>query len=161
MADALLLERDGVLDGQLWRLWSGHLLHLDALHAAINITALAVLMHIAARMRQLGPLLVSSLWMMPLLSASLLLLSPGLQWYAGLSGLLHACAAWLLLRHGGVAMWTGLALLAAKLAWEQLSPAAAETSAFPVIHLAHLIGAGVGLALAWPQRLRSLGVRRS
>ena len=92
--DALVLDRDAVLGGQLWRLWSGHWVHLDARHAAINLAALMVMALIAGRMRLLRPLLVASLLMMPLIAALLLLTAPDLQWYAGLSGLLHGWAAW-------------------------------------------------------------------
>ncbi len=146
--DALVLERDAVLRGQLWRLWSGHLVHLDLRHATFNLAALALLAAIAARMRQLPALLRTSLLLMPLLSIGLLLAAPALQWYAGLSGLLHGWAAWLLLRHGGrIALAAGI-VLAAKLAWEQIAPATGSM-AFPVIHAAHLIGAllGAGFAL--------------
>ena len=152
--DALVLDRDAVLGGQLWRLWSGHWVHLDARHAAINLAALVLMALIAARMRQLRPLLVASLPMMPLVAALLLLTAPDLQWYAGLSGLLHGWAAWLLLRRGGGVATIGAVLLAGKLVWEQVAPAA-DASAFPVIHAAHLIGALVGAALALPGALRA------
>lgn len=152
--DALVLDRDAVLGGgQLWRLWTGHWVHLDLQHAAINLLAMAALALIAARMRQWRPLLRTTLWMMPLIAAGLLLAVPDLQWYAGLSGLLHGCAAWLLLRHGGRVAVVGAVVLATKLAWQQLAPAAAD-AAFPVIHAAHLIGALVGAALAVPAALR-------
>lgn len=144
--DALVLDRDAVLGGQLWRLWSGHWVHLGLRHAAINLCALALLALIAAHMRQLRPLLYTSLLMMPLMATLLLVAAPDLQWYAGLSGLLHGWAAWLFLRHGGRVAAVGAALLAGKLAWEQLAPAA--DAAFPVIHAAHLVGAIVGAALA-------------
>ena len=151
--DALVLDRDAVLGGQLWRLWSGHWVHLDARHAAINLAALVVMALLAARMRLLRPLLVASLLMMPLIAALLLLTAPDLQWYAGLSGLLHGWAAWLLLRRGGGVATSGALLLAGKLVWEQVAPAA-DASAFPVIHAAHVIGALVGAALALPGALR-------
>lgn len=153
MFDALVLDRDAVLGGQLWRLWSGHWVHLDAHHAAINLIALVLMALIAVRMRQLRPLLAVSLPMMPLVAALLLLTAPDLQWYAGLSGLLHGWAAWLLLRRGGGVATIGALLLAGKLVWEQIAPAA-DASAFPVIHAAHLIGALVGAALALPGALR-------
>lgn len=148
MFDALVLDREAVLGGELWRLWSGHWVHLDLRHAAINLCALALLALIAARMRQLRPLLARSLLMMPLTAVLLLLAAPGLQWYAGLSGLLHGWAAWLLLRHGGRTAAVGAVLLAGKLVWEQLAPTA--LAAVPVIHAAHLAGAIVGAALALP-----------
>lgn len=150
--DALVLDRNAVLGGQLWRLWSGHWVHLDPRHAAINLAALVLLAAIAARMRQLGPLLWASLLLMPLLALGLLACVPTLQWYAGLSGLLHGWAAWLLLRQGGWLAAAGAALLAAKLTWGLLAPSHGDAP-FPVIHEAHLIGAIVGAALALPAAL--------
>lgn len=150
--DALVLDRDAVLGGELWRLWSGHWVHLDARHAAINLAALVLMALIAVRMRQLRQLLVASLLMLPLIAVGLLLAVPDLQWYAGLSGLLHGWAAWLLLRRGGGVATIGALLLAGKLVWEQAAPAA-DASAFPVIHAAHLIGALVGAALTLPGAL--------
>jgi len=156
--DALVLDRDAVLGGQLWRLWSGHWVHLDLRHAAINLVALALLALIAVRMQQLRPLLDASLLMMPLSAAALLLAVPDLQWYAGLSGLLHGWAAWLLLRQGGRVALAGAALLAGKLVWEQVAPVA-DDATFQVIHAAHLAGALVGAALALPGALRRRRLR--
>jgi rhomboid family GlyGly-CTERM serine protease len=158
--DALVLDIDAVLGGQLWRLWSGHWVHLDAHHATINLVALVLLAVIAARMRQLRPLLWASLLMMPLIGIGLLGFVPTLQWYAGLSGLLHGWAAWLLMRHGGRLAVVGAAVLVVKLIWEQ-SGAVGGDPMFPVIHEAHLIGAVVGFALALPgyQRQRRRGMR--
>ncbi|WP_394002163.1 rhombosortase [Luteimonas sp. WGS1318] len=151
--DALVLDRDAVLGGELWRLWSGHWVHLDPRHAAINLVALVLMALIAARMRLLRPLLVTSLLMLPLIAAGLLLAVPDLQWYAGLSGLLHGWAAWLLLRRGGRIALIGTVLLAGKLIAEQWTPVAG-VAAFPVIHAAHVTGAIVGAALAVPGALR-------
>lgn len=151
--DALVLERAAVAGGQWWRLWSGHLAHLDGRHATINLLALALLAVAAARLRSLPALLGMSLLLMPLVSLGLLQAAPELQWYAGLSGLLHAWAAWLLLRYAGPLGAAGLCVLAAKLLWEALSPGDAN-AAFPVVLEAHRIGALAGLLLATPMVIR-------
>lgn len=155
--EALVLERTALAAGQWWRLWSGHLAHLDAAHAAVNLAALALLAAAASRMRCLAALLGASVLLMPAISLGVLLADPGLQWYAGLSGLLHAWAAWLLLRRGGAPGAAGLCLLAAKLLWEML-PGAAAGEGFPVVVEAHRVGAVAGLLLAapatWRQRRR-------
>ena len=143
--DALVLDRDAVLAGQAWRLWSAHLLHLDARHAALNLAALALLALLAARMRLLAPLLGASLLLMPAISA----------------GLLHGCVAWLLVRHGGAWALAGLAVLAAKLLWEALMPAT-PSGAMRVVVEAHQAGAIAGALLgaigAWRYR-QLLGTR--
>jgi len=94
---------------------------------------------------------------------------PQLQWYVGLSGVLHGALA-----AGAVAWWRqetkplALALslvLVAKLAWEQLHGALPFSGDMPVIVDAHLYGALGGLAAGlcicllwqgWPSRARSL-----
>lgn len=143
----LALDRGAVRAGEAWRLWSGHLAHLDVRHAALNLIALAVLAGIALRIRQLPALLGASLVLMPAISLGLLLAVPGLQWYVGLSGLLHGWAAWLLVRLGGWIAATGFLLFAVKLSWERWAPAD-EAIAIPVVTEAHLIGALAGLVLA-------------
>lgn len=150
--DGLVLDRAAVASGQLWRLWSSHLLHLDLGHAAINLAALAILAALAARMRLLPRLLGTSLLLMPAIAAGLLALAPGLDWYAGLSGLLHGWAAWLLVRRGGAPALGGLLLLLAKLAWETRMPGSA--GGLPAVVAAHRIGALAGALLALPAWLR-------
>lgn len=139
----LLLEREAVAQGQWWRLWSGHLLHLDATHALLNLAALAVIAGLALRQRMGGEVVAAALAGMPLLSVGLLWLDPALQWYAGLSGILHGLLVIVLARRGGVLAWAVLALLAAKLAWEW--QAGSPWEGFTVVTLAHRIGAVWGV----------------
>lgn len=151
----LALQRAALGDGQWWRLWSGHLMHLDARHALLNIAALLLLAWLAARARQLRALLGMSVLLMPLLSLILLASLPTLDWYVGLSGLLHGWAAWLLLQHRGpwpLAGLAGLAALAAKLGWEAIATPS-TAAAWPVVSEAHLIGALLGALLALPARI--------
>lgn len=145
--DAMALHRTAVATGEVWRLWSGHLAHLDIGHAAINMAALALAATIAARMHCLPALLKASVLLMPAISLGLLLTAPTLQWYVGLSGLLHGWAAWLLVRRGGWPMLAGLSVLAAKLVWESL-PGSDRADVFPVVIEAHRVGAILGLAFA-------------
>lgn len=151
--DALVLDRDAVASGELWRFWTGHLVHLGPRHALLNIGAMAILCLLAARLRGLGALLRVTPLLMPVIAIGLLLAVPGLEWYAGLSGLLHGWAAWLLLRHRGRWIAPGLLLLAAKLVWEAIMPAA-TMSGLPVVSEAHWIGALAGAAAAWLIRKR-------
>ena len=157
--DGLVLDRDKLMAGQVWRLWTGHLAHVDATHAAVNLAALTILAAVAARMRQLSPLVLASLVLMPGIGIGLLLTSPDLQWYTGLSGLLHGWAAWLLVRRGGKAALAGLMLLGLKLAWEALPETGAHTGV-PVAIRAHQLGAAGGFVLALATRGWRGGHRR-
>jgi len=159
-ARALLrYQRDAVLAGEWWRLLTAHLAHLGPSHLLLNLAGLALVWLLVGG--ALGPAAWGAVLLLSALAVSggLLLLDPGLAWYVGLSGVLHgllaAGAAARLLRPGGPqgsSIQGGsraegallLALLAAKLAWEQTFgplPGSAEAAGGPVVVDAHLYGA--------------------
>ncbi len=146
LAAALLLDRPAVVQGQWWRLWSGHLLHLDLSHALLNLCALAVIVLLAWRQRMLAELAVAALVAMPLLSLALLWLDPRLDWYAGLSGLLHGLLVVVLVRRGDMLAMVLLLLLVAKLACEWRFGSHGQQ--FEVVTLAHRLGAAWGVLWA-------------
>lgn len=146
LAAALLLDRPAVAQGQWWRLWSGHLLHLDLSHALLNLVALAVILMLAWRRPMLAELAVAALVAMPLLSLALLWLDPRLDWYAGLSGLLHGLLVMVLVRRGDMLATVLLLLLVAKLACEWHFGSHGQQ--FEVVTLAHRLGAALGVLWA-------------
>jgi rhomboid family GlyGly-CTERM serine protease len=163
----LRYEREPIADGELWRLITGHLVHLGPSHALMNIAALAVLTAILARyvkpLAWLWLFLVSAL----AIDAGLFWFSPGVTWYVGLSGVLHGfwagatVAAWREDR-GQAAVLT--ALIVIKLSYETWYgpvPMTGAVAAGPVIAVAHAYGAFGGVcfglaALATRSRERSL-----
>lgn len=147
LAGALRYQRAEILHGQLWRLLSAHLLHLGGAHLLLNLCGLGLVWALFARELS-GPdgwlvLLCSALGV----SLGLLLFDPGLDWYVGLSGVLHGLFAAGALRHwrerpAEAALM--LTVLAGKLLWEQLLGPLPGTSAVaggPVVVDAHLFGA--------------------
>jgi len=104
VAHALRYERNALLDGQLWRALTGHLVHLDWLHLAADLTTGALV--VAAYGRDLRPaaVLLCALGT----SAGLFLFSLRVRFHAGLSGVLMgmvvfgALAAW---RRGSRRAW--------------------------------------------------------
>ncbi len=147
--DVLCYQRDAVLSGQLWRLLSAHLVHAGWHHLLFNLLGLALiglLFRASFSARQwLGVMLVSVFF----IDAGFLWLEPGLEWYVGLSGLLHG-----LMAAGAVAWWRDergtpaavmSAILAVKLIWEQLVGPMPTATGIPTIVDAHLYGAIGGL----------------
>lgn len=100
VAGWLAFNRQAILDGQVWRLWSGHLEHFSVQHALVDISLLFLLGTVAER--ELGVARVS--WALfvgaPAISVGLLILAPEMSYYRGVSGL-----AMLLAVAGGVALW--------------------------------------------------------
>lgn len=156
--DALLYRRTELATGQLWRLWTGHLVHFGWRHLAADLavfTAAGIwLESFAPRTARLFLVLAP-----PALSALLFVADPQLAFYGGLSGvavgLLVLLALVQLRRDHAAARWTWyavLALVAGKVAFEALTDTPLVSDFGPDIKvstLAHLGGAACAL-LAWP-----------
>jgi rhomboid family GlyGly-CTERM serine protease len=82
-------DRSGLADGEAWRLLTGHLVHMSWGHFVMNVCGLAALSWVFSReiraWNWLGIALVSA----AAIDAGLYYGNPELQWYVGLSGILH------------------------------------------------------------------------
>lgn len=163
----LRYQRESIADGEIWRLITGHLVHLGPSHMAMNVVAVGVLAWIVRRLLQ--PLD----WLWVFLSAALAIdaglywLRPEIDWYVGLSGVLHglwaaaAVLAWPRQRSQALVL---AALIVLKLGFEAVQGPLSLTSAAaagPVISIAHAYGAvggacWAGFALAIRTRKRSI-----
>ncbi len=86
LPDACLLTRDSLARGEVWRLWTGHLVHHTAAHFLFDVGAALLL---------LGFVRSRLVWIAlpPVISAAFLMTRPELSSYAGLSGVLHGVFA--------------------------------------------------------------------
>ena len=150
----LRYDRQALLAGEVWRLFTAHLVHLGWSHLWLNVLALVILGNLFADL-----LSRRDWWIAALLSAlaidfGLLSLDAEVAWYVGLSGVLHGLIVLGGLRLLGTQFLLGLILLAgtlAKLGWEQWQgplPFTETAAAGPVLVNAHLYGA-LGGALAF------------
>ena len=153
MLPALRYEREAALEGEAWRLVTGHLVHADLRHLGWNLLGVLIVWGLFARdysERQWLVILVAST---VATSLGFLFLEPDLEWYVGFSGVLHGLmaaglCAWLV-RKPDVLTALVAVLFALKLGWEHFIgalPFTASTLAIPVIHEAHTYGALGGLA---------------
>ncbi len=146
---ALGWQRAALDDGQWMRLLSAHVVHLNLHHLLFNLFGLLLIAELLLEGWRRADIL--SLSLAGAFGTSLLLwcCEPRLQWYGGLSGLLHglwagaALDGWL--RARGWLQAGALVALAVKLAW--LNPAT-TSAGMPVVAVAHLYGAASGLAWA-------------
>jgi rhomboid family GlyGly-CTERM serine protease len=145
-------ERNELLEGEIWRLVSGHLVHLGTGHTILNLSALGILVWL------FDEVLDNVDWAFVML-ASALGIDVGLywfasevDWYVGLSGVLHGVMIAGSLKLLAARAPIGLLLLVltlGKLAWEQWGgpvPFSELTSGGPVVIEAHLFGALGGVA---------------
>jgi rhomboid family GlyGly-CTERM serine protease len=155
-------ERAAVLHGEIWRLVTGHFVHLGWSHTLLNLAGLVLVWMLCASglrgWRGAGALLAS----IATIDAGFLLLEPQLQWYVGFSGVLHglfAAGVVAAVRARESGAWILAALLAGKLVFEQLVgpvPLTERVAGGAVIESAHLYGAIGGLlAGALAMRMRA------
>ncbi|MEX0706444.1 MAG: rhombosortase [Woeseia sp.] len=147
---ALRYSRPDIGAGELWRLASGHLVHLGWSHFAMNVTALLLIWLLVGRSFRPSQWLLITAVVMAGIDAGFWFIDTQLLWYVGLSGVLHG-----LLVAGLVGAWSQsrievpllLLLLAAKLAYEQLfgaMPGSESSAGGAVVVNAHLYGALAG-----------------
>ncbi len=161
-------DRAGIEAGQLWRLLTGHLVHLNAGHFLLDGTALVLIRLIVGDALSAAEWCGAALASLVAIDAGLYFGSPAVLWYVGLSGMLHgllaagACA--LLERFRGFAL-TIAAGIAGKLLFEHFVgplPFSESATGGTVITAAHFYGAvggtlfGAGLLAVRRRRIASL-----
>lgn len=146
----LRYQREAIGDGEFWRLISGHLVHLGPSHMAMNVVALGVLALIFRSILRPLDWLWACLAAACAIDAGLYWLGPEIEWYVGLSGVLHglwaaaAVLAWQSDRRRSLVL---LALIALKLGIEAVQgplSITSEVASGPVIAVAHAYGAAGG-----------------
>ena len=148
----LRYQREAILEGELWRLFTAHLTHLGWSHLMLNLAGLWLVWSLY------GDQLTTRSWWLILLicalavSLGLLFMNPALQWYVGLSGVLHGllvagCLSASLRGHHDSLLILFMLLL--KLGWEQWAgplPGSEMGAGGRVVVDAHLYGAIAGAA---------------
>ena len=158
--EMLAFTRTGIIEGELWRLFSGHIIHVSWQHLALNLAGL-VFCQFLFRM-PLRHLLGLAFSAALVISAGLLLLT-SYHYYLGLSGILHA---WLVAgaiftlsdsqdKRMRVISWLVLLLLLCKIGFEQLHVpklvVESITEQFigsPIVSEAHWLGLVAGVVYA-------------
>jgi rhomboid family GlyGly-CTERM serine protease len=158
-------DRDALANGQLWRTVTGHFVHLSWSHLLLNLGAFFLVWMIV------GDRLAPRIWVLVIavcvagMGVGFWYMAHELQWYVGMSGLLHG-----LLMAGlivGIRSSPTESLLigsfvVAKLVFEQLSgplPGSASVAGGAVIVDAHLYGALSGAIIAVLYLIRVRAVR--
>ncbi len=147
VTELLRYDRMAIIRGEYWRIITGHLVHAGVAHTALNMAGLIL---IAALFPEPIPL-AWWLWRLILLCAAVTALIfwrvPELDWYVGLSGVLHGffvLGFWWLYRSGDRLSLLFLAVLLSKLIWEHFQgPISSneELVGVPVLVEAHSFGA--------------------
>lgn len=150
MEDFLQYDREYILSGELWRMVTCHFTHTNWHHLLLNLTG-ALLIYTL-----FGSLCSFSLWSLSLagcittISTGIFLFHPEVEWYRGLSGVLHGLLTVGLLggiKKGITIYFIGLLAMVGKLISEVTFGSPLETElaiGASVISEAHIYGAVAG-----------------
>ncbi|MGV3774486.1 MAG: rhombosortase [Verrucomicrobiales bacterium] len=152
----LIYNRDLILNGELWRMWTGHFVHFGPGHFWPNIGSGFVLIWMLQRVAFLNAVLFPLL-MPPFVSLFMLIFAPDMEEYAGFSGLVSSWLVWCCLERfelsrSDVLAWLLISGFAAKLFMEFGTASSLlgtfNESKVRVEPLAHLGGA-IGMFALW------------
>ncbi|NNC57692.1 MAG: rhombosortase [Woeseiaceae bacterium] len=158
--ELLRFDRAGIGSGEIWRLVTGHFVHLGWPHFTLNAAGLLLVWYIVGNVFDTQRWLLVSCASLLSMDVGFWLLDPDLMWYVGLSGLLHGIlAAGLVekLKKPDAETIALAVLVLAKLAWEQVNgplPGSEGTSGGAVVVDSHLFGALGGVVAAMLFRIR-------
>lgn len=150
ISDFLIYDREAILNGQIWRLLTGHLVHFSPLHWLYDMSVFAV-SAIALELSSRKILIRLILLLALSISSGLLILKPNMAYFGGMSGI--ACGTLLfwslsnLKRQGRLqAIWLCMImLLIIKIGWEMHSSGSLLPYGSQQIYMAeplsHFIGA--------------------
>jgi rhomboid family GlyGly-CTERM serine protease len=150
--EVLRYDRAAIASGEVWRLLSGHFVHLGWSHLALNGVGLALIAYLVAACFGVYQWIGIMVVVITAIDLGFWFLEPQLSWYVGLSGLLHG-----LLAAGTIdgircrqrEFWIIGVFLVGKLSYELLvgpMPGSEASTGGNVVVAAHLYGA-IGGAL--------------
>lgn len=154
--ELLRYDRAALGHWQIWRLVTGHFIHLGWAHAAMNLIALGLLAALYRRLLTLGDWIAVGSAAIAAIDAGLYWASPDVDWYVGLSGMLHgvgiAGAVLLSIQGARSGILVG-ALIVTKVLYEQLfgpvplTAAGVEGAVIVEAHFYGVLGGLLGLGL--------------
>ena len=162
----LRFDHAALSEGQWWRLWTGHLVHAGWYHLLLNGTGLVILILLCPETIRLTWWFCRFVLMAAMTSAGLYWFGGDMQWYVGLSGLMHGFFLLGLLRPATRGDWIAVACLVylvGKLVWEEFVGISVSNEAaigVPVATRSHLFGALSALPFmilewVWPELVKT------
>ncbi|MFQ5518553.1 MAG: hypothetical protein ACE5E3_00990 [Mariprofundus sp.] len=154
----LAFEKDAILAGEWWRLWTAHFTHFKYSQLLINTIVIALLGLIAGHFAKIWQFALILLIAMPVMTGLLLLTTPNLLFFRGAVGvaaMVWMIATWFLIvesKRFSLGYWLGLVFLLlfiGKVGMEGLallSPSASRFAGLQIAWLVQLYGTLVGLA---------------
>ncbi len=156
----LSYDRGAIARGEIWRLLSGHLVHLGPAHLLLNLMGFVLIWILIGRVFNIAQWLAIGAVITLGIDLGFWIFEPQLEWYVGLSGVLHGVLAAGIVasvRAGQIEIVILGVGLIAKLIYEQAAgplPGSEQTSGGAVIIAAHAYGALAGAVAGGLYRIK-------
>lgn len=155
----LRYQQNWLANGEYWRIFSAHWVHVNTPHLLLNAFGLVLCMGITSPPWSIMRWVIYNFLLTLGISISFTLLNPELQWYAGYSGVLYGifmlAAIDLYRRDKPIAVLLTMAI-STKIVLEQVGGFNVTSSKFigtPVVIDAHLYGALLAISIVLGERL--------
>lgn len=151
--DLFRFETVLISEHEWWRIWTGHWIHANWIHLGLNATGLVLCLYLTSVHWSYWQWGWRILFLSSAISASFLLLNPGLGWYVGFSGVLfglYVLTAIASLSSQSMMSYLLLSFIAIKILLEQFSSfnvGSGDLIGVPVLVDAHLYGVISALVL--------------
>lgn len=158
--EILSYERAAIANGEWWRVFSGHLVHLDSQHGLLNLLALGLIGGLVRRDLDTLSWLIATIICVLGVSLGLWVFAPEVLWYVGLSGVLHGLLAAYAAERAQSLPWLGAIILGGlfvKVGYEQWFgplPTLSQFSGGAVVVDAHLFGVLAGILAGLSNHIR-------
>lgn len=154
--EPLLFQRNAIMQGEIWRIITGNLVHTNHYHLFLNLAGLGFIWILFKSFLSLRVFYVSLFLTTLGVGLGIFFLSKELAWYAGLSGALYGLfiiASSLALRCKDYLLSLPILIgLPIKLVWDvfndDLTQSSAKLIEAPIATDAHIYGAATGLAVS-------------
>lgn len=150
----LVFLHSQIHNGEIWRLWTGNLVHSNIYHLGLNLAGLWLFYFLYKEFINSTQLLISLAILMTGVSVGLYVLMPQLEWYAGISGALYGLylvgAFYALLQHDYLSSLPVLLVIPGKIIWDYLHNSGqqnAELIGVPVSIESHIYGISSALII--------------
>ena len=87
--EAFRFDRTAISNGDWWRIVTSHFIHFSYGHLLLNLVALGLAGYVASPSSNLAPQIFAWLWLIGFTGLGLWFLAPDLNYFVGLSGVLH------------------------------------------------------------------------
>ena len=123
--DDLLFLRENIQQGEIWRIWTGNLVHSNYYHLGMNLVGFWLFIFIFKDFLNSTQLFIALALLVTGVGLGLYYLSPELMWYAGISGALYGLfivgSVYALLHKDFITGLSVIIVIPVKIIWDHLN----------------------------------------